>query len=124
VDNVSGRKGFSPVIPVIIVNIKTALKGFLHCWPVSRPVLALFLTGFLFSGFARAEMISTQKIAFADIEKIYSRFRMKELAEKEIGIRKEKYLSEIAAMNGKIRQLEASMALEEEVTVTISTPNS
>ncbi|MCD6311264.1 MAG: OmpH family outer membrane protein [Elusimicrobia bacterium] len=66
-------------------------------------------------------MISTQKIAFADIEKIYSRFRMKELAEKEIEIRKEKYLSEIAAMDVKIRQLETRMALEEEVTVPIST---
>ncbi len=98
-------------------------KNITYCHIVKhRPLLALGFIALLFSGVVRAEMISTQKIAFADIEKIYSRFRMKELAEKEIELRKEKYLSEIAEMDSKIRQLEASMALEEEeITVTVST---
>ncbi|MEA2081987.1 MAG: OmpH family outer membrane protein [Elusimicrobiota bacterium] len=81
-------------------------------------VVCFFL---FFSAFAGAEMISTQKTAFADIEKIYSRFRMKELAEKEVGIRKEKYRSEISALDSKIRQLEASMALEENAPASVST---
>lgn len=76
---------------------------------------------FLCSGLVRAEMISTQKVAFVDIEGIYSRFRMKELAEKEVDIRREKYLSDITAMDAKIRQLETSMALEEENPVSVST---
>lgn len=75
---------------------------------------------FLCSGLVRAEMISTQKVAFVDIEGIYSRFRMKELAEKEMDIRREKYLSDITAMDAKIRQLETSMALEEETPVSVS----
>ncbi|GEM_PF-3262290 len=76
---------------------------------------------FLCSGLVRAEMISTQKVAFVDIEGIYSRFRMKELAEKELDIRREKYLSDITAMDAKIRQLETSMALEEAKPVSVST---
>ncbi|MBU3955390.1 OmpH family outer membrane protein [bacterium] len=83
---------------------------------------ALVIICFFLSVPSRAEMISTQKIAFADIEEIYSRFRMKELAEKEIELRKEKYLSEIRQVDEKIRQLEASIALEEErIVVSVST---
>ena len=76
---------------------------------------------FLCSGLVRAELISTQKIAFVDIEEIYSRFQMKELAERELEIRKDKYVADIAAIDSKIRQLETSIALEEEKTVSLST---
>ena len=89
---------------------------------------AIFLTAFKFiclcflcSGLVRAELISTQKIAFVDIEEIYSRFQMKELAERELEIRKDKYVADIAAIDSKIRQLETSIALEEEKTVSLST---
>jgi len=88
----------------------------------------IFLTAFKFiclcflcSGLVRAELISTQKIAFVDIEEIYSRFQMKELAERELEIRKDKYVADIAAIDSKIRQLETSIALEEEKTVSLST---
>jgi len=89
---------------------------------------AIFLTAFKFiclcflcSGLVRAELISTQKIAFVDIEEIYSRFQMKELAERELEIRKDKYVADIATIDSKIRQLETSIALEEEKTVSLST---
>ncbi|MDO9514216.1 MAG: OmpH family outer membrane protein [Elusimicrobiota bacterium] len=96
--------------------VKSGKKG-----AIALTALKFICLCFLCSGLVRAEMISTQKVAFVDIEGIYSRFRMKELAEKEVDIRREKYLSDITAMDAKIRQLETSMALEEENPVSVST---
>ncbi|MBA3051964.1 OmpH family outer membrane protein [bacterium] len=95
--------------------VKSGKKG-----AIALTALKFICLCFLCSGLVRAEMISTQKVAFVDIEGIYSRFRMKELAEKEMDIRREKYLSDITAMDAKIRQLETSMALEEETPVSVS----
>lgn len=59
-----------------------------------------------------AEAISTQRIAFVDIDRIYERFPMKALAEKEIELRKEEYRRKLEKVNKKIRELELKQALE------------
>jgi len=60
----------------------------------------------------QAETISTQKIAFVDIEKIYSKFKMKELAEKELDAREENYRKKAEEIDQKIRALEAGRSIE------------
>ncbi|MCD6413033.1 MAG: OmpH family outer membrane protein [Elusimicrobia bacterium] len=55
-------------------------------------------------------MISTQKIAFVDMDRVYAKFQMRKLAEREIDIRKKKYREKIDGIDRKIRQLEMKQA--------------
>lgn len=80
----------------------------------SKIVLILFLITIHHSPFTilNAESISTQRLAFVDIDRIYEKFPMKVLAEKEIKLRKEEYRLKLEAMDKKIRELELKQALE------------
>jgi len=91
---------------------------------LSKIALILFLITIHHSPFTilNAETISTQRLAFVDVDRIYEKFPMKALAEKEIKLRKEEYRIKLDEMDKKIRELELKQALEAaEPEIEIST---
>jgi len=71
-----------------------------------------FAVCFLLFTVLHAEMISTQRLAFVDMDRIYAKFPMKALAEKEIKLKKEEFSRKQDEIDKKIRELELKLALE------------
>ncbi|MFH1353266.1 MAG: OmpH family outer membrane protein [bacterium] len=69
-----------------------------------------------------AETISTQRLAFVDLDRIYEKFPMKALAEEEIELKKEEFRRKLAETDKKIRELELKQELESrEPEIALST---
>ena len=69
-----------------------------------------------------AETISTQRLAFVDLDRIYEKFPMKALAEEEIELKKEEFRRKLDEADKKIRELELKQELESrEPEIALST---
>ncbi|MCD6423724.1 MAG: OmpH family outer membrane protein [Elusimicrobia bacterium] len=101
------RKKFIEICSDLSEHIYYSL--FPHCsLLVTRPYLNLLFLFFNFSflTFLHAERISTQRIAFVDVKKVYEKYPLKELAEREIELKKENLKQKIKEIDEKIRQIE------------------
>ena len=80
------------------------------------PFLLLLFT------FLHAETISTQRLAFVDMDRIYEKFPMKAQASEEIELKKEEFRRKLDEADKKIRELQTKQELEALTTeITFST---